>query len=106
MGKGYRTKEFTAFGFPREQRDARLEEDLAVLQGLWTNEAFSFEGNYYHLKKARLTPRPVQQPHPPIWIGARGKKAVERAARLGYHYDGHGRGFPQTRAFKSIVFSA
>ncbi len=33
VGKGYRTKEFTAFGFPREQRDARLEEDLAVLAG-------------------------------------------------------------------------
>ena len=99
VGKGYRTKEFTAFGFPREQRDARLEEDLAVLQGLWTNEAFSFEGNYYHLKKARLTLRPVQQPHPPIWIGARGKKAVERATSgLSFDGDGHGRGFPQTRA--------
>ena len=42
VGKGYRNKEFHAFGFPREQRDARLEEDLAVLQGLWTNESLLF----------------------------------------------------------------
>ncbi len=98
VGKGYRNKEFNAFGFPREQRDAHLEEDLAVIQGLWTNESFTFDGNYYHLKEARLTPRPVQQPHPPIWIGARGKKAVERAARLGYHLMGTGE-VSQQRAY-------
>ena len=90
VGKGYRNKEFHAFGFPREQRDARLEEDLAVIQGLWTNESFSFDGDYYHLTDVRLTPRPVQQPHPPIWIGARGKKAVQRAARMGFHLMGTG----------------
>ena len=98
VGKGYRTQEFTAFGFPREQRDARLEEDLAVLQGLWTNESFSFDGDYYQLKDVRLTPRPVQQPHPPIWIGARGKKAVQRAARMGFHLMGTGE-VAQQRAY-------
>ena len=98
VGKGYRNKEFDAFGFPREQRDARLEEDLEVIRGLWTNDAFSFDGNYYHLKEARLTPRPVQQPHPPIWIGARGKKAVERAARMGFHLMGTGE-VAQQRAY-------
>ena len=98
VGKGYRNKEFDAFGFPREQRDARLEEDLEVIRGLWTNDAFSFDGNYYHLTEARLTPRPVQQPHPPIWIGARGKKAVERAARMGFHLMGTGE-VAQQRAY-------
>ena len=98
VGKGYRNKEFHAFGFPREQRETRLEEDLAVIQGLWTNESFSFDGDYYHLKDVCLTPRPVQQPHPPIWIGARGKKAVQRAARMGFHLMGTGE-VAQQRAY-------
>ena len=98
VGKGYRNKEFHAFGFPREQREVRLEEDLAVIQGLWTNESFSFDGDYYHLKDVCLTPRPVQQPHPPIWIGARGKKAVQRAARMEFHLMGTGE-VAQQRAY-------
>ncbi len=98
VGKGYRSKEFHAFGFPREQREARLEEDLAVIQGLWTNESFSFDGDYYHLKEVCLTPRPVQQPHPPLWIGARGKRAVQRAARMGLHLMGTGE-VAQQRAY-------
>ena len=98
VGKGYRNKEFNAFGFPRDQRDARLEEDLAVIQGLWTNESFSFDGDYYHLTDVCLTPRPVQPPHPPIWIGARGKKAVQRAARMGFHLMGTGE-VAQQRAY-------
>lgn len=98
VGKGYRNKEFHAFGFPRDQREVRLEEDLAVIQGLWTNESFSFDGDYYHLKDVCLTPRPVQQPHPPIWIGARGKKAVQRAARMGFHLMGTGE-VAQQRAY-------
>jgi alkanesulfonate monooxygenase SsuD/methylene tetrahydromethanopterin reductase-like flavin-dependent oxidoreductase (luciferase family) len=90
VGKGYRVKEFTGFGIPREQREALLEEGLEVIRRAWTEESFSFEGKFYHLRDVRLSPRPVQQPHPPLWIGARGKKAVERAARLGYHLMGAG----------------
>lgn len=90
VGKGYRVKEFTGFGVAREQRDALLEEGLAVVRRAWTEERFSFDGQFYHLTDVSLSPRPVQQPHPPLWIGARGKKAVERAARLGCHLMGTG----------------
>ena len=90
LGQGYRNKEFDAFGFPREKRNSRFEEDLEVIHGLWNDDAYTFDGEYYHLKAARLTPKPIQQPHPPIWIGARGNKAVQRAARLGLHFMGTG----------------
>ena len=90
VGKGYRLKEFKGFGLPREQRDALLEEGLEVIRRAWTEESFSFDGQFYHLQDVRLSPRPVQKPHPPLWIGARGKKAVERAARLGCHLMGTG----------------
>lgn len=88
VGKGYRVKEFRGFGILREQREARLEEDLEVIRQAWTQERFSFDGQFYHLTDVSLSPRPVQKPHPPIWVGARGKKAVERAARLGFHLMG------------------
>lgn len=90
VGKGYRNKEFDGFGFPREEREERLEEDLQVIQGVWTDDSYSFDGKYYNLRGIHLTPAPVQKPHPPIWIGARGKKAVERAARMGFHLMGTG----------------
>ena len=90
VGKGYRVKEFTGFGIPRDQREALLEEGLEVIRRAWTEESFSFEGKFYQLRDVRLSPRPVQQPHPPVWIGARGKKSVERAARLGCHLMGTG----------------
>jgi len=90
VGKGYRTKEFTGFGIAREERDVQLEEGMEVIRRAWTEECFSFDGQYYHLTDVRLSPRPVQQPHPPLWVGARGKKAVERAARLGCHLMGTG----------------
>jgi alkanesulfonate monooxygenase SsuD/methylene tetrahydromethanopterin reductase-like flavin-dependent oxidoreductase (luciferase family) len=90
VGKGYRVKEFRGFGIDRDQRDVHLEEGLEILRRAWTEERFSFDGQLYHLNDARVTPRPVQQPHPPLWIGARGKKAVERAARLGCHLMGTG----------------
>jgi alkanesulfonate monooxygenase SsuD/methylene tetrahydromethanopterin reductase-like flavin-dependent oxidoreductase (luciferase family) len=90
VGKGYRLKEFTGFGIAREQREALLEEGVEVIRRAWTEENFSFDGQFYHLKDVRICPRPVQRPHPPLWIGARGKKSVERAARLGYHLMGTG----------------
>jgi alkanesulfonate monooxygenase SsuD/methylene tetrahydromethanopterin reductase-like flavin-dependent oxidoreductase (luciferase family) len=90
VGKGYRIKEFDGFGIARDQREARMEEDLEVIRGAWTRERFSYKGQFYNLKDVSLAPRPVQQPHPPVWIGARGKKAVERAARLGCHLMGTG----------------
>lgn len=88
VGKGYRVKEFRGFGIPREQREARMEEDVEVIHQAWTQKRFSFDGQFYHLAEVSLVPRPVQQPHPPIWIGARGKKAADRAARLGCHLMG------------------
>lgn len=90
VGKGYRVNEFSSFGLPREQRNAMLEEGLEVIRRAWTEECFSFAGRYYQLTDVQLSPRPVQKPHPPIWIGARGKKAIERAARMGFHLMGTG----------------
>ncbi|MDH4147751.1 MAG: LLM class flavin-dependent oxidoreductase [Acidimicrobiia bacterium] len=82
FGQGYAPHEFAGFGIPREQRLVRFIEGLKVMQGLWSEDAFSFDGRHYHVDGARLVPKPVQQPMP-LWIGATSRKGVRRAGRLG-----------------------
>lgn len=79
---GYKPDEFALYGVELERRGARFEEQLAILTGLWTQDRVSFRGRYYTVE-GRLEPRPVQRPHPPIWIAASGDAAFERAARHG-----------------------
>ncbi|MBI4081911.1 MAG: LLM class flavin-dependent oxidoreductase [Candidatus Lambdaproteobacteria bacterium] len=83
VGLGYRDVEFDAFGVWKGQRVKRFEEGLTLVKRLWTEEEVSFQSDYCRLDKVRLNIRPVQQPHPPIWVGANNETAVRRAARLG-----------------------
>ena len=83
VGLGYRDTEFDAFGVPKGQRVRRFEQCLEVVRRLWTEENVSFENDICKLVNVTATCRPVQQPHPPIWIAANSDAAVRRAARLG-----------------------
>ena len=85
VGQGYAPHEFAGFGIDLADRLGRFREGLDVLNGLWTEQAFSYEGKHYHIKNANLCPRPVQQPSPPMWIGATSPPAVRRAGRRGAH---------------------
>ena len=89
-GQGYALAEFAGYGIPRKERGSRMEEGVEVIQGIWTQDPFSYEGKHYQLKDIRLQPKPAQSPHPPLWIGANAPRAVERAARLGCHFLGGG----------------
>jgi F420-dependent oxidoreductase-like protein len=63
--------------FPRvRERAERLEEGIQVMKLLMTGEDVSFDGRHYRLDHATYRPRPVQQPHPPVWIGARGEQLM------------------------------
>lgn len=59
---------------PTAERMDRLEEGVQVLRALFTQDDVSFDGRSYRLEHATYRPRPVQQPHPPIWIGGTGPK--------------------------------
>ncbi|MBI2528224.1 MAG: LLM class flavin-dependent oxidoreductase [Candidatus Rokubacteria bacterium] len=83
VGMGYRDEEFAAFGLRKRERVSRFEESLAVMTKLWTEESVTFRGQHFQLDNVTTRTRPVQKPHPPIWIGAKTDAAVERAARLG-----------------------
>ena len=78
---GYKPDEFALYGVELEKRGARFEEQLAIMKGLWTQDRVQFSGHYYNLE-GRLEPKPVQRPHPPLWIGGWGDITLRRAATL------------------------
>jgi len=83
LGQGYARHEFDGYGISRDERLGRFREGLDVLHGLWTNDTFSYDGVHYQIANARLMPKPVQQPAPPLWIGATSVPGVRRAGRRG-----------------------
>ena len=72
-----------ALNAPYEKRGDVTDEYLQIIKKLWTDEAATFEGKYYQFRELHLAPRPVQQPHPPIWVGGNSRRAARRAVELG-----------------------
>jgi alkanesulfonate monooxygenase SsuD/methylene tetrahydromethanopterin reductase-like flavin-dependent oxidoreductase (luciferase family) len=84
VGLGYRPEECQAYGITMQERVPRFLESLEVIKLLWSNDEVEFNGRFYTLPRVRSTVRPVQKPHPPIWMAANQPVAVRRAGRLGY----------------------
>lgn len=82
-GLGYRDVEFDAFGVPREKRLRRFRENLDLVRRLWTEDEVSFDGDTGRLEGVRPVLRPVQRPHPPIWLAGHTDAALTRTARTG-----------------------
>src|SRR6185503_20208759 len=68
----------------------RLVEGVEVMRALWSGDEVSFDGELLRFSRARLEPRPIQRPGPPIWFGAGREPALRRAARLGDGWVGAG----------------
>ena len=83
VGMGYTHEEFAAFCVKRGERGARFEEGVILMRKLLCEEKVTFNGRFTQVNNMTLMPRPVQHPHPPLWIGARGPKGIKRAAELG-----------------------
>jgi len=83
VGIGYRVEEFTGLGIARSERAGRMNEGLEIIRRLWEGETVTFHGKHFNIDGARLSPAPLQQPRPPIWVGGFARASVRRAARLG-----------------------
>jgi alkanesulfonate monooxygenase SsuD/methylene tetrahydromethanopterin reductase-like flavin-dependent oxidoreductase (luciferase family) len=72
VGRGYQPREFKMLGLADQQEHSReiFEEELEILIGLWENETFSYDGKFFQLDEVSITPRPIQQPRPPIYVAA------------------------------------
>ena len=76
-------REFEACGVPVNERGARTNEALEIITRLWSEPSVDFDGRFNSFKGASIEPKPVQQPHPAIWISGRKDAAMRRTARFG-----------------------
>ena len=97
VGVGWLREEFEALDLPPfEERGAVGNEYIRAFKELWTQENPSFQGKYCNFSNIRFEPKPVQNPHPPIWVGGESPPAMRRAAALGdaWHPIGSNPRFP------------
>jgi probable F420-dependent oxidoreductase len=78
------------FGVSSERRGRRFVETLQVLKAFWTQRKATFSGEFWRFENMPMEPKPVQQPHPPIWFGARTEVGLKRAVRHGDGWMGAG----------------
>lgn len=84
VGSGYRVEEFAGYGQDLAERGSLMDEGLEILLGCLREPRFSFTGKHWSVRDVSVTPRPVQQPHPPVFLGrATSRRVLRRAARLG-----------------------
>lgn len=98
---GGRGRPFAAFGIDPERPVARFNEALALMKACWTDDEINFDGSFWQLEHVSMEPKPVQKPHPPVWLGGNHPDALRRAVRVG---DGFlGAGSQATAAFAEQV---
>jgi probable F420-dependent oxidoreductase len=83
VGVGWSRDEFEAVGTPYERRGARCDEFLRAMIELWTKDPVAFDGEFYHTPESMIGPKPIQKPHPPIYIAGFGQYTFDRAAKFG-----------------------
>jgi alkanesulfonate monooxygenase SsuD/methylene tetrahydromethanopterin reductase-like flavin-dependent oxidoreductase (luciferase family) len=83
IGVGWRGSEQMSYGLPWipsvRERVQQLTEAVEIVKGMWTNDHFTYLGKYFKVENAVCLPKPVQKPHPRIWIGGAGEKLVLKA---------------------------
>ncbi len=87
---GGRGRPFAAFGVDPERPVARFNEALALMKACWTEGELNFDGEFWKLEHVAMEPKPVQKPHPPIWLGGNHPNALRRAVRVGDGFFGAG----------------
>lgn len=83
VGVGWMAEEFDALGANFKERGAVADEQLEIASRLWGEDKPSFEGRYYRFHEVGFSPKPMQRPRIPIWVGGEGPRAQRRAARYG-----------------------
>jgi alkanesulfonate monooxygenase SsuD/methylene tetrahydromethanopterin reductase-like flavin-dependent oxidoreductase (luciferase family) len=83
IGLGYRPEEYAIYGIPMAERVSRFTEAVGIIRRLWSEDNVTHNGRHWQFSNATIGPRPLQQPHPPIIIGAQVEAAIKRAAQLG-----------------------
>ncbi len=82
-GRGSGTTEVNTFGVSGDETRAMWEESIRAIPKMWTQDLFSWDGKYFSVPERCIIPKPVQKPHPPLWVTASNPGTIEVAGRLG-----------------------
>jgi alkanesulfonate monooxygenase SsuD/methylene tetrahydromethanopterin reductase-like flavin-dependent oxidoreductase (luciferase family) len=83
-GRGFDRVEFEAFGVPPQESVERFREAVEIVIAAWRQEKLDWRGRFFRFEGVELLPRPLQQPHPPVWVAASSESAIEWAAGAGH----------------------
>ena len=83
VAAGYLEPEFAALGVPFADRVTRCDDAIRLMKRAWSEDGVQVENDYLSARGHTQHPRPLQQPHPPIWVGGNSKQAIRRAVTLG-----------------------
>jgi alkanesulfonate monooxygenase SsuD/methylene tetrahydromethanopterin reductase-like flavin-dependent oxidoreductase (luciferase family) len=91
LSAGWYENEIKSYGLPFPKTSTRiemLEESIIIIKKMLTENQASFKGKHYTIKDAKCSPKPIQKPHPPIWIGGGGKRTLQLVAKYadGWNY--------------------
>jgi alkanesulfonate monooxygenase SsuD/methylene tetrahydromethanopterin reductase-like flavin-dependent oxidoreductase (luciferase family) len=83
-GRGFDPTEFRAFQVPGEENAERFREAVEIVLAAWRNDRIDFEGRFHRFHGVEVLPKPLQKPHPPVWVAASSETAIEWAAQQGH----------------------
>jgi len=83
-GRGFSRAEFEAFGVPVGESAARFRETVEIVLEAWKDAPVTHYGEHFHIEAVDVLPKPLQDPHPPVWMAATSESAIDWAAGRGF----------------------
>jgi alkanesulfonate monooxygenase SsuD/methylene tetrahydromethanopterin reductase-like flavin-dependent oxidoreductase (luciferase family) len=83
-GRGFDATEYRTFGVTREESYPRFRETVDVVMQAWVRERLTYHGEFHHFDDVEVLPKPIQQPHPPVWLASTSPEAVAWSAQHGF----------------------
>jgi alkanesulfonate monooxygenase SsuD/methylene tetrahydromethanopterin reductase-like flavin-dependent oxidoreductase (luciferase family) len=83
-GRGFERSEFRAFAIPGEESAPRFQETVEIVLAAWKNQRLTHKGRFFDYENVEVLPKPMQTPHPPVWMAAASTPAIEWAAAKGF----------------------
>ncbi|MDP6452200.1 MAG: TIGR03560 family F420-dependent LLM class oxidoreductase [SAR202 cluster bacterium] len=104
LGAGWKQLEYEAYGIPfpsAKERVDRFEEALEIITRMWTEARPSYQGSYYQIENAFMSPKPTQSPHPPIWVAGAQPRVLGLASRFAQGLNVAG--FPPVERYSEVL---
>jgi alkanesulfonate monooxygenase SsuD/methylene tetrahydromethanopterin reductase-like flavin-dependent oxidoreductase (luciferase family) len=83
-GRGFDETEYRSFGVEREDSYPLFRENVEIVKQAWTSERLTYHGKYHDFEDVEVFPKPIQQPHPPVWLASTSPEAIQWSAEHGY----------------------